>query len=126
MDLVFNISNAFPFLRTNIRPVQVKGEIMELPKILAKHRPRYLLEIGTAGGGTLFLFSRVVASGATLISVDLPAGPFGGGYLELKVPYYKSFALPGQRIYLLRKDLIWFFAGEFCTIQKLSTHLLRS
>lgn len=99
VDLAFNVSNAFPFLCTSIKPLQVKEEITELLKILAKHRPRFILEVGTSGGGTLFLFTRMATSDATLISVDLSTG-----YSELKIPYYESFALHDQRIYLLRMD----------------------
>ena len=79
VGLAFNIFDAFPFKRWRIRPGQVKEEIMELLKILVKHRPKFMLEIGTAGGGTLFLFTRIATSDATLLSVDLPGGPFGGG-----------------------------------------------
>jgi predicted O-methyltransferase YrrM len=66
--------------------------------------PRVVLEIGTARGGTLFLFTRVAGPEAKLISIDLPGGPFGGGYPRWKVPLYKSFARGRQKIYLLRKD----------------------
>ena len=66
---------------------------------MAKRRPRLILEIGTAGGGTLFLFTRVAASDAILLTVDLP-----NGYSDLKMPYYESFAFLGQRIHLLRMD----------------------
>jgi len=38
---------------------------------LDKAKPKVILEIGTAGGGTLFLFSNVADEEATLISVDL-------------------------------------------------------
>jgi cephalosporin hydroxylase len=102
--VAFNIFDAFPFKQWRIRPLQVKEEIMELLKILVKHRTKFMLEIGTARGGTFFLFARIAASDATLISVDLPCGPFGGGYSELKIPYYESFAFPGQKILLLRMD----------------------
>jgi len=95
---------AFPFMSTSIRPGQVKEEIIELLKILAKLRPRFTFEIGTASGGTLFLFSRVAAPDATLISVDLPGGPFGGGYSEVKTKYYASFAMRHQKIHLLRMN----------------------
>ncbi len=67
-------------------------------------RPRVVLEIGTAGGGTLFLFTRVADTEAKIISIDLPGGPFGGGYPKWKTSLYKSFARRGQRIYLLRRD----------------------
>lgn len=99
VNLAFNASTPLPFLCASIRPIQVREEITELLKILANRRPRFILEIGTARGGTLFLFTRAVASNATLISVDLPTG-----YSELKIPYYESFALHDQRIYLLRMD----------------------
>ena len=57
---------------------QVEEEIVELLRILKTLKPRICLEIGTAGGGTLFLFAQVANPDATLISIDLPGGPFGG------------------------------------------------
>jgi predicted O-methyltransferase YrrM len=99
--LVFESSTRAPFLygATSIRPTQVREEITGLLKILKAKRPKFILEIGTAGGGTLFLFTRVAASDATLVSVDLPMG-----YSELRIPYYESFSLPDQRIHLIRMD----------------------
>lgn len=41
---------------------------------------------------------------ATLISLDLPDGPFGGGYPDWKSRLYRSFAKPGQTIHLIRGD----------------------
>ncbi|MCD6099196.1 MAG: class I SAM-dependent methyltransferase [Candidatus Marinimicrobia bacterium] len=87
-----------------IRPAQIREEIIELLKILSKRKPKVVLEIGTAKGGTLFLFSRIASEDATLISVDLPGGKFGGGYPEWKIPLYKAFALPTQDIHLIRAD----------------------
>ncbi|MEM4004410.1 MAG: class I SAM-dependent methyltransferase, partial [Desulfurococcaceae archaeon] len=58
----------------------------------------------TASGGTLFLFCQVAEPDATVISVDLPGGLFGGGYPEWRIPLYKSFAKEGQRIHLIRVD----------------------
>jgi len=54
--------------------------------------------------GTLFLFSRITDPEATIISVDLPGGAFGGGYPEWKMPLFEGFAKNGQRIKLLRAD----------------------
>jgi len=62
------------------------------------------LASGTAGGGTLFLFTRVADPEAKIISIDLPGGPFGGGYPRWKIPLYKSFSRGRQKIYLLRRD----------------------
>jgi len=53
------------------RPWQIKEEIKNLLLILEKVKPKVILEIGTSGGGTLFLFSNIADEEATLISVDL-------------------------------------------------------
>ena len=87
-----------------IKPSQVYREISQLLKLVDRIKPRVVLEIGTANGGTLFLFSRVASEDATIISIDLPGGRFGGGYRKWREPLYRSFALLGQQIYLLRED----------------------
>jgi cephalosporin hydroxylase len=87
-----------------IRPTQQREEIKELLVILESARPRTLVEIGTASGGTLFLLSRVAAPDATLVSIDLPGGRFGGGYGRWRSPLYRSFARPGQKVHLIRAD----------------------
>ena len=85
-----------------IKPIQVFEVILELARIVKKLKPRYILEIGTANGGTLFLWCRLAMDDATVISVDLPGGPFGGGYPKWRIPLYKSFAKEKQRLYLIR------------------------
>jgi len=52
----------------------------------------------------LFLFSKLAADNALIISIDLPGGKFGGGYPEWKVPVYKKFTKPGQKLELLRAN----------------------
>ena len=54
-----------------IRPVQIMYEIKNLLSILEKVKPKVILEIGTARGGTLFLFSNIAHEEVILISVDL-------------------------------------------------------
>jgi predicted O-methyltransferase YrrM len=73
-------------------------------RLVAAVKPKTVLEIGTANGGTLFLLSRMVAGDATLISIDLRGGACGGGYATWRIPIYKSFALPGQNLSLIRGD----------------------
>jgi predicted O-methyltransferase YrrM len=87
-----------------IRPTQERTEIETLMGILAKGKPRCVVEIGTASGGSLFLFTRVASFEATLVSIDLPGGEFGGGYGRWRAPLYRSFARAGQTIHLLRAD----------------------
>jgi len=83
-------------------PWQVDTEICALLDRVRCLRPKVVLEIGTASGGTLFMFTRVAAADAVLISVDLPGGTFGGGYPRWRAPLYRRFALPGQGVRLLR------------------------
>jgi len=85
-----------------MRLTQIREEISALLSILKKIQPQYILEIGTGSGGTFFLFTRVAESNAILITIDLPGGPFGGGYPEWKIPLFKSFARGDQKIYLIR------------------------
>jgi predicted O-methyltransferase YrrM len=88
----------------SIKPYQVYSEISELLKFVDRIKPKVVLEIGTANGGTLFLFSRIAPRDANIISIDLPGGKFGGGYSKWREILYKSFTLPGQTIHLLRAD----------------------
>ncbi|MBN1527380.1 MAG: glycosyltransferase [Candidatus Omnitrophica bacterium] len=98
VDFVFNGR------RGMIRPLQIREEITKFLEIVAARKPRMVLEIGTNVGGTLFLFSRAASRDASILSIDLPGGRFGGGYRLWRVLLYKAFALPGQKIFLIRKD----------------------
>lgn len=87
-----------------IWPAQIPEEATEFLDLLKKRRVEAVLEIGTFNGGTLFLFTRVVAPDAILISLDLPKGQYGGGYPEWKLPLFKAFRRQGQKVCLLRED----------------------
>ncbi len=97
------ISFVFNELGGIIQPMQIREEIYQLLKILAEKKPKIILEIGTANGGTLFLFSRMASGNSTIISVDLPGGMFGGGYPKWKISLYKSFSGKNQKIHLVRE-----------------------
>ncbi len=87
-----------------IEPWQFKEELSQLLKLYEGKKFKTVLEIGTANGGMLFLHARLAADDALIMSIDLPGGKFGGGYPEWKVPVYKKFIRPGQRIELLRAN----------------------
>jgi predicted O-methyltransferase YrrM len=53
------------------RPLQKRSEALELFGLVNSLRPNAICEIGTAGGGTAFLFTRSAAANAMLISVDI-------------------------------------------------------
>ena len=100
----FRVGPAIRGLNIDFRPLQVKEEILALLAKLQENPPRVILEIGTATGGTLFMFGRVADPEAEIISIDLPLGPFGGGYYKYRLPLYKEFASQRQKIDLLRCD----------------------
>ncbi len=87
-----------------ITPWQFREELSGLVQALSDLKPKNALEIGTANGGTLFLLCRLAHHKANLMSIDLPEGPFGGGYPEWKTELYQSFAKPKQNLQLLRAD----------------------
>jgi len=89
------------------RPIlmgQARSEILELAKILQASAPKRSLEIGTNYGGTLFLLCTLSPPDAKIISVDLPSGPFGGGYPRRKTPLFRRFVRGGQQLHLIRAD----------------------
>lgn len=55
----------------SIAPNQQPGEIVPLLDLLSEDPPHTVLEIGTDRGGTLFLWSRVAAADALLVSIDI-------------------------------------------------------
>lgn len=87
-----------------LRTIQQPREICAFSEAVRELRPRVVLEIGTARGGTLFFWSRCAADDALLISADLPGGDFGGGYPVWKSKIFRAFTAPAQELRLLRAD----------------------
>jgi predicted O-methyltransferase YrrM len=87
-----------------IEPRQNIFEIEALFRAVLELSPKRVLEIGTARGGTLYLWTQAASADATIVSIDLPGGAFGGAYPTCRVPFYQSFARPGQHLHLLRTD----------------------
>lgn len=103
-DAALDVLLDFVFSTPAIAPMQVRSEVRALCEIVRAKRPTTVLEIGTARGGTLFLWCRLADPSATIISADLPEGRYGGGYGEWRVHIYQAFSLPNQRLHLLRAD----------------------
>lgn len=96
-----------------ICPWQFKSEIRGFLTAYEGLKPKYAMEIGTANGGTLFGHCRIADPSATIISVDLPGGKFGGGYPDWKTRIYSEFALPKQSLHLVRAS-----SHEATTVEK--------
>lgn len=101
---IVDIAFDFSFGGVDIRPYQVRSELRRFIELLRSREPRTVLEIGTANGGTLFALAQVCAADAMVVSIDLPGGPFGGGYPGWRRSLYQSFVQPGQRLVLLLGD----------------------
>ena len=87
-----------------LEATQIESEIIAALELFEQEQPRRVLEIGTARGGNFYLLSRAAAEDATLVSLDLPGGPFGGGYSTWKLPIYRRLVRPGQRPVFLRAN----------------------
>jgi predicted O-methyltransferase YrrM len=87
-----------------IRPSQVPSELKRFAGIVASIGPKKVLEIGTFRGGTLCILARLSVSSATVISIDLPGGKFGGGQSEIRSLLYHTFGKLFQRLHLIRGD----------------------
>jgi cephalosporin hydroxylase len=84
-----------------IDPIQVRSELRDFLLLVQRLEPRALVEIGTARGGTLFLFTRVAAPDAMLVTVDLSSAHdsrFGAEDISRRRPLYESFAIHEQRV----------------------------
>ena len=84
--------------------LQNRLEILNFCKLLEKKKPKNICEIGTFKGGTLFLWSQIANNNAKIISIDLPGGPFGGGYNRRNIRFFESFLSPKQKLVCLRGD----------------------
>ena len=84
--------------------MQIKEEFVQLLKIFKENNPKYILEIGTAKGGSLFCFCKLAREDAVIIRIDLPGSKFGGCYPEQNVLIYRAFAKPNQKLFLFRMD----------------------
>lgn len=88
----------------SIRPRQNPSEIEALYDRICELNPKRVLEIGTAKGGSLYLWTQAATDDALIVSADLPGGEFGGGYPTPRLALYQAFAKPNQTLHLLRID----------------------
>jgi predicted O-methyltransferase YrrM len=68
LTTVYRYSGFGPF--TSIRPMQIPAELRELSEIVARRDPETVVEIGTARGGSFYIWCRYLD--AQVVSIDLP------------------------------------------------------
>lgn len=84
--------------------LQKPEELQRLVELLGDRKPMNVLEIGTCHGGTLWLWCQLAHPHAQIVSVDLPDGPYGGGYPTSAVPKLLSYGNDHQWIQLFQGD----------------------
>ncbi len=82
----------------SIRPVQLPSELGDLAAAVRSDAPRRALEIGTAGGGTLYVLAWACADDARILSLDIAR------FDPLRLRIYRGFGRRGQRIEVQQAD----------------------
>jgi cephalosporin hydroxylase len=95
LDEAIEFVSSFEYAGITLRPQQVSSELRSLLDLLERERPRFVLEIGTGRGGTLFLFADVAQADAVLVSVDAA---------KQRGRLYRALGRPGQRAVFLGGD----------------------
>jgi cephalosporin hydroxylase len=101
LELVDVVMNQFAGL---LRPIQNQNELLLWIRRVKKLSPNVLVEIGTAKGGTFFLLSRAAQSNATMVSIDLPGGFYGGGYPHWKTNLFRELIGVDKRLHFIRAN----------------------
>lgn len=84
--------------------LQRRGELAQLVDIVREQRASVVLEVGTFKGGTLRAWCECAADDALLISVDLPGGEFGGGYMPHEMARIGGRRHGDQKVTLIQGD----------------------
>jgi len=90
---VYDALLEFPEFKTD----QKRHEIIPLLRMLSDRKPRFICEIGTSFGGTLFQLARVSHDQAKIISIDC-------GLSVVRARVHEAMANNSQRIVSLRTD----------------------
>jgi predicted O-methyltransferase YrrM len=115
LDTVLEIQPGYPPYQISV--LQLRDEIKTLASLVQEKQPQSVLEIGTAKGGSFYIWSRYLDSVEELVSLDLPGGRFGGGYTEQKTKLFRKFA-PSKQMHFVRDD-----SHQPDTYSKVSEHV---
>jgi predicted O-methyltransferase YrrM len=81
---------------------QRRAEIRELYRRVKAARPAVVVEIGTAYGGALSLWTRLATDTATVVSVDAPPWELDDPGEADKLALFRTFRRPTQTLHLVR------------------------
>jgi predicted O-methyltransferase YrrM len=84
--------------------VQKIAELAPLITLLQRRKLNTIVEIGTAKGGTFWLWCQLAQLNATIVSIDLPDGEFGGGYSSEDIEKFKTYGQEKQSLHFFRAN----------------------
>ncbi len=84
--------------------MQKLRELAPLIGLVRRQLPQVVVEIGTARGGTFFAWCQVAPSNATIVSIDLPGGPFGGENAPADAATLHRYGRRDQQLHFLHAD----------------------
>ncbi len=83
---------------------QKMDELSRLIAQLRRRKLRVVVEIGTAKGGTFWLWCQLATRDAIIVSIDLPGGEFGGGYSTKDMRRFRGYGIAEQSLHFIRRD----------------------
>lgn len=86
------------------RAQQKRTELAQLLKFLSKQHIFNVLEIGVYKGGTIKAWTQILPYEARIVGVDLPSGPYGGGFNDQEAKWIEGLAQGEQTIKLFALD----------------------
>ena len=84
--------------------LQKLREIAPLIALVRRGSPAVVVEIGTAAGGTFYTWCRAARGDATVVSIDLPGGRFGGAERSAEVATLRGYGRDRQELHFIRGD----------------------
>lgn len=106
-----NFFHPWPLKPIAVRPLQIPEEFAAAALYVAEQGVRRILEIGTASGGTLLVWSWIAGPSGTTVSLDLPEGQHAGpqpvgneGYPAWRTRLYEEFVPPDHELRLIKGD----------------------
>lgn len=82
--------------------VQNPNELRAFLEAAQERRPKTIVEIGTAAGGTFYCLSQIADPSALLVSIDFPGGLYGGGQTNVECKLFATFGAPTQTFEFIR------------------------
>jgi hypothetical protein len=84
--------------------LQKRTELQSFLEFMKGKKMKTIVEIGTARGGVFYALCKIGDDKAKVISIDMPGGGFGGGYVETDIETIKTFGKEEQKLSFIRKE----------------------